>query len=202
MAEPQGESSSQRTRRASKRTRAAEEEESADIEEPSTPRDDVNSLKRKFYNIIDSATPDDLNDRKKFAAEASSTIQSEALQVMVDDTVKGSLNEVSNNMKVLDEKVSDALKKVSDEMKKNFDEMKKNFDDLKKNFDDLKKENSDGLKRVSDELKKNSDKLEALPGIVRRAVMAPHERAGQLAEESVRDSLRNFPEGGNPPHPR
>jgi hypothetical protein len=29
-------------------------------------------------------------------------------------------------------------------------------------------------KKVSDGLKKNSDKLEALPGIVKRAVLAPH----------------------------
>jgi Skp family chaperone for outer membrane proteins len=178
------------------------EEESAEIEESPTPPDDVNSLKRKFYNIIDSTTPEDLNDTGKFAADALMTIQSESIQVMVDDTVKGSLDiiegkfkEVNNNMKILDKKVSDEMKKISDEMKKNFDEMKK------ENSDGLKKV-SDEVKKVSDEVKKVSDKLEALPGIVKRAVLAPHERAGQLAEESVRASLHNFPEGGNPPHPR
>jgi ABC-type transporter Mla subunit MlaD len=243
MAEPQGESSTQRTRRASKRRHAGEEEGRAEIEGHPTSPDDVNSLKRKFYDIIDSTTPGDLNNRRRLAAEASLTIQSASLQVMVEDTVKdslnvieGKLNEVTDSMKnlaknVSDEvkknsdevkKVSDEVKKVSDEVKKNSDEVKKVSDEVKKVSDEVKKvsdevkknsdevkkvsdevkKNSDEVKKVSDEVKKVSDKLEALPGIVRRAVLAPLERAGQVTEESVRDSLRNFPEGGHPPRPR
>jgi gas vesicle protein len=154
---------------------------SAEIEGHPIPSDDVNSLKRKFHNIINSTTPDDLNDRGRLVVEASLTIQSASLEEMVEDKVKGSLNIIDGKFKEVTDQMKNLDKKVSDEMKKSIDEMKKSIDDLKK-------ENTDGLKKVS-------DKLEALPGIVKSAILAPQEMAGQLAEESVRDMLRNFPEG-------